>query len=987
MVDNSEKFYMDLQEAIDGVPKEDMIVLMGDFNARISQPQHSTTSRIVGPFTVDVQNENGERLIDFCTTNNLVVSNSFFQHKSVHQTSWMHPGTKKWHLLDYTLVNRKFRSSVEDVRFYRKASGSIGTDHHLMRSKIKLHLKSRKNNKNHNEFRLGCTKLNDERVVDKFQKDILKKFEETKYIDVDVNVKYETLVQSLKENANKHLKLEKNNHQRQKEWLTKEILDAVENKSTTYFKWQQHRGSIMEQKYRKNYITQRKLVKILIDKRQTEYWDELSIYIESAIKQHDPATAYTMIRRLRGGRQSVEDMPIHNKYGTLLLNSNDRLERWKEFYSELLNVNSIIEPTLLDQIKPASLSTMEQHRQDKEPTLDEVQQALQQMKNRKAPGKDNVTAELLKAGGIPVIKWLHEIFVDIWKNEQMVADWTLAIIIRLYKNKGDKKICDNYRGISLLVVASKIFTRVILNRIQLLIDKQLLEEQAGFRTNRSTIDQVFILKMVMEKTREFNKSLHMCFIDIQKAYDSINRDLLWKICRQYGLTEKTVQMLKLVYKNTRAQVRINGELSEVFDIETGVMQGGIPSPVLFNIVFDFIIKKVLEQCSVEGVTFAYGSTDFYHGARDKFENFDILALMYADDLVALTQTLDDLKLFIKIFENVTQAYGLTMSVKKTCVMSIQQFKEGINGKIVKNQEVDIPDIEIIIRNQKIETVDSFSYLGCWVCRDQRPDKEIESRLTKSATAFNMLRNVIWYRKTISIEAKLRIFRACVLPVLLYGSEVWSLTAVQENRISTFYMKCLRTILGLNMGDHVANITIMQLSGQPSIENLMRRNRLRWFGHANRMENENGPHLVKKIMFSYFPGEKRPTNTGIRKRWENKIMDDIEKFDIKNWRKDTKDKDRWREIINRHVTMNPVPSNIKSIIQEFKDLSKKRRAEELAISHGKPQRKATEVLVKDCHNRYDCPNCKKKFKPQGTTGHIRVCATHWCKKNNIKIWKK
>ncbi|CAF4901418.1 unnamed protein product [Rotaria socialis] len=282
MVDNSEKFYMDLQEAIDGVPKEDMIVLMGDFNARISQPQHSTTSRIMGPFTVDVQNENGERLIDFCTTNNLVVSNSFFQHKSVHQTSWMHPGTMKWHLLDYTLI---------------------------------------------------------------------------------------------------------------------------------------------------------------------------------------------------------------------------------------------IEPTLLDQIKPASLSTMEQHRQDKEPTLDEVQQALQQMKNRKAPGKDNVTAELLKAGGIPVIKWLHEIFVDIWKNEQMVADWTLAIIIRLYKNKGDKKICDNYRGISLLVVASKIFTRVILNRIQLLIDKQLLEEQAGFRTNRSKIDQVFILKMVMEKTRELNKPLHMCFIDIQKCYD------------------------------------------------------------------------------------------------------------------------------------------------------------------------------------------------------------------------------------------------------------------------------------------------------------------------------------------------------------------------------------------------------------------------------------------------------------------------------------
>lgn len=303
MADNSEKFYMDLQETIDGVPKEDMIVLMGDFNARVSQPQHSTTFRTVGPFTVDAQNENGERLVDFCTTNNLVISNSFFQHKAVHQTSWMHPGTKKWHLLDYTSVNRKFRSSVENVRFYRKASGSIGTDHHLMRSKIKLHLKSRKSNKQHNRFRLDHTKLNDERVVENFQKDISKKFEETKDEDVDVDEKYETLVQSLKESANKHLKLEKNDHQRQKEWLTKEILDAVEQKSTTYLKWQQHRGSIMEQKYRKKYVIERKLVKTLIDKRQIEYWDELSVEIESAIKQHDPATAYAMIRRLRGGRQ------------------------------------------------------------------------------------------------------------------------------------------------------------------------------------------------------------------------------------------------------------------------------------------------------------------------------------------------------------------------------------------------------------------------------------------------------------------------------------------------------------------------------------------------------------------------------------------------------------------------------------------------------------------------------------------------------------
>ncbi|CAF4709499.1 unnamed protein product, partial [Rotaria sp. Silwood2] len=123
------------------------------------------------------------------------------------------------------------------------------------------------------------------------------------------------------------------------------------------------------------------LVKTLIDKRQIEYWGELGMEIENTIKQHDPATAYAIIRRLRGRRQNVENMPIHNKNEILLVNSKARLESWKEFYSELLNVNAIIVPILLDQIKSTSLSTMERHRQDKEPTLDVMQQALKQMKN------------------------------------------------------------------------------------------------------------------------------------------------------------------------------------------------------------------------------------------------------------------------------------------------------------------------------------------------------------------------------------------------------------------------------------------------------------------------------------------------------------------------------------------------------------------------------------------------------------------------------
>ncbi|CAF3044667.1 unnamed protein product [Rotaria sp. Silwood2] len=224
----------------------------------------------------------------------------------------------------------------------------------------------------------------------------------------------------------------------------------------------------------------------------------------------------------------------------------DQLDRWREYFSELLNVNSVVDPHVIDHISTPVIPTAEQDGQNEPSTLEEIGQALKQMKNRKVSENDDISTDILKPGGVPVLKWLHEIFVDIWQNEEIVDDCILAILIRLFKNQDDKKQCDNYRGISLLVVASKLFTRVILNRIQKLIDKQLLEQEAGFRSNRSTIDQIFILKMTMEKSREFNRPLFMCFIDIQKACDPINRELLWKICQHYCLTDKVVRLIKLI---------------------------------------------------------------------------------------------------------------------------------------------------------------------------------------------------------------------------------------------------------------------------------------------------------------------------------------------------------------------------------------------------------------------------------------------------------
>jgi hypothetical protein len=107
MGDECDKFYADLQDTINNVSSNDMLIIIGDLNARVgeNQQQHEIRSN-VGPFTIDVENENGTRLIDFCEINNILLSNTFFKHKLIHQTSWMHPRNKTWHMVDYTLIKK-----------------------------------------------------------------------------------------------------------------------------------------------------------------------------------------------------------------------------------------------------------------------------------------------------------------------------------------------------------------------------------------------------------------------------------------------------------------------------------------------------------------------------------------------------------------------------------------------------------------------------------------------------------------------------------------------------------------------------------------------------------------------------------------------------------------------------------------------------------------------------------------------------------------
>ena len=130
--------------------------------------------------------------------------------------------------------------------------------------------------------------------------------------------------------------------------------------------------------------------------------------------------------------------------------------------------------------------------------------------------------------------------------------------------------CSNYRGISLLSVPGKIFNRVILNRLKNAVDPRLRDNQAGFRRNRSCTDQIATLRIILEQSLEWRTPLYVNFIDYEKAFDSVDRNSLWKLLRHYGIPEKIVSLIRKSYEGMSCRVVHGQHLTESFQIRTGV---------------------------------------------------------------------------------------------------------------------------------------------------------------------------------------------------------------------------------------------------------------------------------------------------------------------------------------------------------------------------------------------------------------------------------
>ena len=404
------------------------------------------------------------------------------------------------------------------------------------------------------------------------------------------------------------------------------------------------------------------------------------------------------------------------------------------------------------------------------------------MKNNKSPGLDGVTAEMLKAGGDTVVNWLLNICNHAWSSGEVPQDWKDGVVVCIPK-KGNLTDCDNWRGVTLLSIPGKVYCQMILNRLRDVVDSKLREEQAGFRPKRSCAEQIFILRRIIEKCNEYQVPIAISYIDFSKAFDSIHRPSLSKVLLSYGIPLKIVKAIEQIYTGSRCSIRTEDGLSDWFQVLTGVRQGCILSPLLFAVAIDWVMKQVTGNKGIDWV-----------------ENQKLSDLDFADDIAALSYNTQDLQEFVNAIGETAGGLGLVISNKKTKNMLAGEHR---------------PPHDVFIGQEKIDTVDDFTYLGSSISNQGEMTKEINCRIGKASAAFNQL-NKIWLSKKFLLKTKLRFYNTNVLSTLLYGCESWSLKAAQEKQLDAFDSRCLRKILGIKWSDFITNTEVRQMSDQPPV---------------------------------------------------------------------------------------------------------------------------------------------------------------------------
>jgi hypothetical protein len=550
----------------------------------------------------------------------------------------------------------------------------------------------------------------------------------------------------------------------------------------------------------------------------------------------------------RKAKKAVSDgknciLKIKNDKDELLTDRDAIVEEFSKFYEKLYA------STLSADERAQRLPDLSQISSDiDEISFEEMKSALVALKNDRSPGDDGVTAELLKICSDEVIEKFQLQFNQILVTEKVPVEWLESTIILVHK-KGDKTNISNYRPISKTSHVYKWFMKVLQMRIKPEVETFQTPAQAGFRKGYSITDHLFTISQVIEKCNEFNIEAHIGLMDYAKAFDSLEHWHLYQGLVDAGVDFKYIRIVKNIYDNSTARIKMES-LSRPFKIERGIKQGCVCST-------DFFIN------SLEKIYRTIDLTQHGIDVNDK----KLVDLRFADDRAVICKSKSDLEQAMTKISEASKEAGLTDNFQKTKIIT----NSSCQSYTVKGVEIKVSQSEKYL-GQKISFIDQ--------------EAEINERIAAGWRAFHA--NKKFLCGALPMYHKRELFEKNVLSVLTFGSQNWTLTNAQKEKLAVVQHDMERRVLHVRRIDKVKLSKIRSLTKWRDINEFSSILKFRWAGHVARMENSRWPNR----MLNWNPNGKRSRGRP-KPRWE----EDIKKHAGFSWKRTALKREKWAKLAN------------------------------------------------------------------------------------------
>lgn len=436
-------------------------------------------------------------------------------------------------------------------------------------------------------------------------------------------------------------------------------------------------------------------------------------------------------------------------------------------------------------------------------TDEEITKSSVKLRNGKASGLDALINEFIKNSPPNMLSLITSYFNLILDTAVVPTDWTLGLMVSIYKKKGDKMDPDNYRGITLLSCMGKLFSMLLNSRLSLFLENNNLlgEEQTGFRSQYSTLDHIFTLYCIIDLYKSKKRRLYAAFVDYRKAFDTVDRHHLWHKLINLNIKGKILKVIQSMYNNAKTCVQNGNDVSDFFECNIGVRQGENLSPLLFSIFLNDLSEFLSKDSVGIQIEFDVDRLTCY---------IKLFALLYADDTILLSNSPKDLQLMLNSLNCYCNMWNLKVNTKKTKIVI---FSRGLVRKT--------PDF--YYGSEKIEIVSDYVYLGVTFNFNGKFPKAINKQILQAKQALFSI-SAKGRRFQLPLDIQLHLFDACILPILLYGSEVWGFADTKS--LEVFHNQYCKYILRL--GSNTINNLVLGELGRYKIEKFVKQRMLNFW---------------------------------------------------------------------------------------------------------------------------------------------------------------